>query len=256
MKRLPSVLIVPSNHRQGAEFSDVSLSLSNRYTLAIEAAGGLPWVLPATVATGTIEECVRRSDGIMLTGGDDVQPELYAPSLPPRLKRKINDPDPIRDLLEIRLIEALFHWRKPLLAICRGQQILNVAFGGTLVVDIATEIPHALNHQRLDLKDRLVHDVALTPGSHLAKIFGQASLGVNSSHHQAVAQVASPFRATAVSSDKVIEGLELDPTEAALLPFMIAVQFHPERLINRHPVFLELFRSFTRACVRAARKSV
>jgi putative glutamine amidotransferase len=256
MKKLPLILIVPSNHRQGAEFSDVSLSLSNRYTQAIEDAGGLPWVLPATLAAETIMECVRRSDGVMLTGGDDVQAELYAPSLPRRLRQKVHEPDPVRDLLEMLLIEAVFHWRKPLLAICRGQQILNVALGGTLLVDIASQLPKALNHQRTDRKDAIVHDVVLTPGSLLATLSGQTSLGVNSSHHQAVARVARPFQASAVSADGVIEGLELDPAEAKLLPYMLAVQFHPERLCSRHPVFLELFRSFTRACVPAGKKSV
>ena len=248
MKSRPLVLITPCTERKGAEFSDPSLSLSDRYPRAIVAAGGMPWVLPCWPAENVVAEAVRRCDGVMLTGGDDVQPKLYANDLPRRLERTVSPADAARDLWELLLIREVFRRRKPLLAICRGQQILNVALGGTLIVDIRTQVPRALNHCRLDRKDKIVHKVALTPGSILNKISGTQTLGVNSSHHQAVGRVAGALCVTGASPDGVVEGLELAGPSARLLPWLVAVQFHPERLFDEHDVFLELFRSFTRAC--------
>src|SRR5439155_18638898 len=103
----------------------------------------------------------RRCDGVMLTGGDDVQPKLYANRIPPKLRRTVGAADPARDLSELGLIRELFRQRKPLLAICRGQQMLSVALGGALIVDIARQVPGALDHSRLDRKDKIVHKVAL-----------------------------------------------------------------------------------------------
>jgi putative glutamine amidotransferase len=248
MKSRPLILVTPCSEHKGAEFLDVSLSLSECYPRAIVAAGGMPWVLPCSAPHSVISEAVRRCDGVMLTGGDDVQPKLYARRLPMRLKRTVNPPDPVRDLSELLLIREVFRQRKPLLAICRGQQILNVALGGTLIVDITRQVAGALNHVRLDQKDKIVHKVALTPGSILNKIAGEQTLGVNSSHHQAIGRLAEALRATAVSRDGVIEGLELAGSAAHLVPWLAGVQFHPERLFEKHGVFLELFRSFTRAC--------
>jgi putative glutamine amidotransferase len=248
MKSRPLVLITPCAERKGAEFLDPSLSLSDRYPRAIVAAGGMPWVLPCWPAENIVAEAVRRCDGVMLTGGDDVQPKLYANALPPRLERTVSPADATRDLWELLLIREVFRQHKPLLAICRGQQILNVALGGTLIVDIPTQMPRALNHGRLDRKDKIVHKVALTPGSILNKITGKQTLGVNSSHHQAVGRLGGSLCVTAVSPDGVVEGLELAEAARQRLPWLVAVQFHPERLFEKHEVFLALFRSFIRAC--------
>ena len=248
MKIKPLILITPGTDTKGAEFDDTSVSLSERYPRAIVAAGGVPWVLPCSAPAATVAEAVRRSDGVMLTGGDDVQPRLYTNKLSPRLKRTVSPADPVRDLMELTVIREVFQQHKPLLAICRGHQILNVALGGTLVVDISSQLPGALNHRRLDRKDKIVHKVALTPGSILNKITGKQVIGVNSSHHQAVGRVAEPLRVTATSPDGVIECLELAGLASRFLPWLLAVQFHPERLFEKHGDFLELFRSFTRAC--------
>jgi putative glutamine amidotransferase len=184
----------------------------------------------------------------MLTGGEDVQPKLYTKRLSPLLQKTVSTAELERDLFELMLIKEVFRQHKPLLAICRGQQILNVALGGTLVVDIRHQLPRALNHRRLDRKDQIVHDVELTPGTRLATITGRKKLGVNSSHHQAVARMAKPLRVTARSPDGVVEGLELQPAVADVLPFLLAVQFHPERLWARHREHLNIFRGFMRAC--------
>jgi putative glutamine amidotransferase len=124
-----------------------------------------------------------------------------------------------------------------------------VALGGTLVVDILSQLPRARNHRRPDKRSEVVHEVRLTPGSLLAKITGRQKLGVNSTHHQAVAKVAPPLKVTAVSSDGVIEGLELQRGAAGGLPFLLSVQFHPERLADRYPEHRAIFRVFAQACV-------
>ena len=243
----PLILISPSTQKRGVEFEDNSVSLSNQYCMAVAAAGGLPWIAPAIPARPLVAESVGRCDGVLLTGGDDVQTKLYAAKLDKKLKKTVSDPEPDRDLFELMLVDEAFRQHKPLFAICRGHQLVNVAFGGTLVVDIASQVPGALDHRRLDRKNDVVHDAELTDGSLLANIARDNKLGVNSSHHQAVAEVADPFTVTARSSDGVIEAMELKPG-AATLPFFLAVQFHPERLYARHAEHLRLFQTFVRAC--------
>lgn len=257
MKR-PLILISPDIESAGKEFGDLSISLSAKYEEAVIVAGGMPLTMPATDSPEIIAECVRRADGVMLTGGDDVQPELYGNGLPEKVRRTIGvTPDGgKRDYRELVLIDEVFRQRKPLLAICRGQQILNVALGGTLWADIPSQVPHALRHRRTDKRAQIVHEVRLTGGSLLAKITGEQKLGVNSTHHQAVGQVAGLLRATAVSDDGVIEGLELKPGAAGWLPFLLSVQFHPERLLDRYPEHEALFRVFIRACAQNRKTSL
>jgi putative glutamine amidotransferase len=256
MTSAPLILITASAQRSGAEFADRSLSLSTRYAASIVAAGGIPWAAPSLPSDGLVRAMVRRADGVLLTGGDDVQPELYVRQLAPKLKKTLSLPDPPRDLFELELIAEVFRQRKPLLAICRGLQMLNVSLGGTLLVDIASQVTGALNHTRLDQKDKIVHDVELTPGSLLARITGETVIGVNSSHHQAAGRVAGLLSVTARSADGVIEALELAPGAREQLPFLLAVQFHPERLSAAHRPHRALFESFVGACALQVQESL
>ncbi len=246
MAMAPLILVAPSTQRKGVEFADASISLSNRYAQAIIAAGGLPLILPCEPDAALTAAFVQRADGVMLTGGDDVQTKLFTTQMPAKLARTVSLPEPERDLLELQLIDEIFRQRKPLLAICRGHQMLNVALGGTLVVDIPTQLPHALEHRRMDRKTEPVHDMTLTPGSQLAGLLGCSTIGVNSTHHQSIDRVAVPLTISAQSEDGVVEAVELK--DAGQLPYLQSVQFHPERLYDRYPKFLELFRSFVRAC--------
>ena len=252
MNRAPLILVSPSTQRQGVEFSDASISLSNRYAQAVIEAGGVPVILPCTDSKELVAEYIRRTDGVMLTGGEDVQPKIYSPRLPENLAKTIGPIEPERDVLELLIIDEVFRQHKPLLAICRGHQILNIALGGDLIVDIPTQIPAAINHRRTNRKCDKVHEVALTPGSLLAKITGERTLGVNSTHHQAVGRVAKPLRVTAKSPDGIVEAMELK--NPGLLPYLLAVQFHPERLTDRYKEFLQIFKSFVGSCVSAAQK--
>jgi len=249
LKQPPLILISPHVEVKGDEFGDTSISLSETYQRAVMTAGGLPVVLPCIAARELVAECVRRCDGVLLTGGDDVNPKLYAKRLPPRLRKTVAAGPGERDLRELLLIDEVFRQRKPVFGICRGHQIINVALGGDLVVDIRSQIPRAINHRQLKKKSEIVHEARLTRDSMLAKITGKQKLGVNSTHHQAVGRVAKPLRVTAVSNDGVVEAMELKREESRLLPYFMTVQFHPERLATRHPEHQELFNSFIRACV-------
>lgn len=249
MAKPPLILVAPSTEQKGVEFGDTSLSLSEMYDRTVMACGGLPLAMPCTTSQEMVAECVRRSDGVLLTGGDDINPALYANGLPPRLRRTVGPPDRDRDLRELMVIDEVFRQRKPLLAVCRGHQLLNIALGGTLLFDIGTQRPGALDHRRMDRKSEIVHEVRLTAGSLLAKIAANQTLGVNSTHHQAVDRVADILEVVAVSSDGIVEGLQLRLEAAGALPFLLSVQFHPERLADRHAEHLAIFRSFIRVCM-------
>jgi len=222
--------------------------LSSNYTDAIASVGGLPWVASNRPLPGLAAAMVARADGVLLTGGEDVQASLYARGLPPKLRRALGKPDAPRDLFELQLIREVLRQAKPLLAICRGLQLLNVALGGDLLVDIPLQCRGALNHRRMDRKDKIVHDVELTPGSLLSTITGQSVMGVNSSHHQAVGRIAGLLGVAAWSEDGIVEALELAPARKPLSPFLLAVQFHPERLCRQHRPHRVLFESFVSAC--------
>lgn len=249
MKRAPLIVVSTMTEQKGAEFRDRSTSLSFWYTRALARAGGIPLLAPNFPEQKNLaREMVARADGVMLSGGDDLQPDLYDPALPRRIKAKAGGVDPARDLFEFQLIEQALQQRKPLLAICRGPQVLNVALGGGMVTDIPTERPKAMNHARKGDAHKRVHTVELADGSLIRKIFRQSTLRINSAHHQAVGELAPMLRATAKTSDGVIEAIELTQAEAKDAPFLLGMQFHPERLIDAHPEFLRPFKAFVKAC--------
>jgi putative glutamine amidotransferase len=256
MKRPPVILITPSFELRGVEFSDLSVSLSLRYVQAILDAGGLPLIAPATMDRALLSESVRHADGVLLTGGDDINPYLYEKKLSSAIRKTVNTtPDKgRRDAAEIILISEIFRQEKPVLAICRGHQMLHIAFGGKLVVDIPQQVPEAMNHRRVDKAFQIVHDAELAPGSLIAKICGNRRLGVNSTHHQAILQPAEPFIATARSRDGIVEAMELNPASDVRLPFLLGVQFHPERLMEKGERYRAIFRSFVKASQTAPRR--
>lgn len=250
MAKPPLILVSPSIEKRGVEFHDLSVSLSVKYDSAVTRAGGIPVTVPATDDRALLAEAVRRADGVLLTGGDDINSDLYDEHLPHAVRQTVEvTPDGGgRDWRELVLIDETFRQRKPLLAICRGHQLLNVAFGGGLIADIRRQVPGALHHQRLDKADEIVHEVPLTPGSLLARITGRRILGVNSSHHQAVAEPAGPFRAVARTRDGIVEAMELRPEAARRMPFLLSVQFHPERLAEKHAGHRAIFSRFVKVC--------
>src|SRR5204863_1320467 len=135
-------------------------------------------------------EVLGRVDALLLTGGADLDPKYYGEKPHPKLGPTFEE----RDAFELALVREALRRDLPLLAICRGHQVLNVAMGGTLVQDIRTQLPQAINHRRMDKRSEIVHEVELTRGGLLAKITGRQRLGVNSTHHQAVSDLAPPLK--------------------------------------------------------------
>ncbi len=242
----PLILVSPSTAPAGVEMGDPSISVSSRYLGSVLTAGGLPLSLPLTTDRATLAEAVAQCHGVLLTGGDDIDPRLYWPEVPATLLETCDLAETGRDEMELALLAEVFAQRRPLLAICRGHQMVNLFLGGTLYVDLPTQAPGAVAHNRMDVRNDVAHHVTLSPDSSFAAITGTTDLGVNSTHHQAIQRLAAPLRAVAVAEDGLIEATEFKPEERGRLPWFQSVQFHPERLAG--PEHTRLFRAFVEAC--------
>ncbi len=249
MKRSPLILISGSVQNEGPDIKDTYAALALNYPSAMLAGGGLPWFLPCLPEADYVSESVRRCDGIILTGGDDINPIFHRKGIPRSLANTIRPAAPGRDLFDLMLVDEAFRQAKPLLAICRGHQLLNVALGGTLIIDIPIEVKRGLNHRPLNGKNELVHEIGIEPRSGLARIVAATRMAVNSSHHQAVDRVAPLLQVVARSPDGIIEALEVKPRHTHAIPYMLSVQFHPERMVHSEPEHLAIFIDFTRACM-------
>jgi putative glutamine amidotransferase len=212
-------------------------ALPSYYVARVVEAGGVPVVLP-NVSAEEAPEYVARVDGLLLSGGVDVDPHAYGAEPHP----KLGEVDPVRDRFEIALVKAARTAGLPILGVCRGMQLANVAFGGTLFQDIPAQVPGAILHDQstVDLHQPS-HGVTLEEGTQLWKLVGAGRARVNSFHHQAVDRLAEGFRATARSSDGVLEAMEHESG-----PFFQCVQWHPERLAD-DPVTRALFQAFVAA---------
>ncbi len=213
------------------------------YAAAVEAAGGEPvWLEPENLAGVDPHEVLRDLDGLLLSGGVDLDPNHFGATVAPEASVEI---DPRRDAAELPLARAAWEADLPLLGICRGIQTLTVVAGGSLYQDLGL-IGHepALHQQRRVGKDEqaLAHPVHVEPGSRLAQAVGAGEQQVNSFHHQAVREAPDGFIITARSADGVVEGLE-DPRRT----FTVGVQWHPERMVDRHPAQRRLFAALVEA---------
>lgn len=238
----PRILVTGCFDSRGTEFGDSSISLSNRYCEAIIDAGGLPIVFPVSGRIKDVPEYIGLADGVLITGGEDIYPENYTDSLPLEVAETIRPGSRRRDDLEIALVKESFDQRRPLLAICRGHQILNVAMGGKLIADLKIERPEAIPHRDGELGCRLTHPLEVEADSLAADLFGRTGVVVNTSHHQAVAEPADRLRATARTEDGIVEIMEL--AEPDQTPFCMSVQFHPERFQEQNPGYQRLFQRF------------
>jgi putative glutamine amidotransferase len=208
-------------------------SVPKAYVAHVEAAGGRSIVLP-TVDASEAERYVDLVDGVVLSGGADVDPALYGEERHPQ----VTDVDRPRDLFEIAVARTAAARGRPLLGICRGVQVMNVALEGTLV-------QHRPEH-RSDVHD--AHPVDVEPGTRLSEVLGRASLPVNSHHHQAIDRCAARLRVSARAPDGTVEA-----AEAGDHPFFVGVQWHPERR-DDEPT-RRLFRAFVEAAARARARS-
>jgi len=203
------------------------------YVKSVILAGGDPWEL--SCADGPAEAAVSSCAGLLLPGGADVDPGRYGEARHP----SVTDVDVARDEYEIALVRAALAADLPVLAICRGLQVMNVAAGGSLIQDIPSQVGPAVPHQISQPKDAIAHDVGVVAGSRLEELMGAAVVGgrlrVNSRHHQAVARVAPGFAVTSLAPDGVIEALEKPDAR-----FCVGVQWHPENFVDSG-TFLPLF---------------
>lgn len=206
------------------------ITLNTAYVRALEGAGLVPLAIPMILAPDRAAAALEAVRGLVLTGGEDVAPARYGAAPHPRL----GDVDPARDAAELALIDAARRRRLPILAICRGIQILNVALGGTLYQDLDSERPGPVPHNEASN-----HAVRVEAGSLLERTLGTRSASVNSRHHQAIRDLAPGLKAVAWADDGVIEAAE--PADAGA-PWIVAVQWHPEDLTER-----ALFDGFARA---------
>ncbi len=202
-----------------------AFSLLRAYVDAILEAGGVPVLIPVSLPVSLVPILLERLDGLILSGGGDIHPQFFQGEPHPL----IEEVDVERDALELTLARRAAESQKPLLGICRGCQVLNVALGGTLYTHIPDQRQDSLDHSRPDAERRaLAHAVHLQPQSLLAEILGQEMLQVNSLHHQGIASVGNGLRPNAWAEDGLIEGIELPQA-----PFVIGVQWHPEWLTDQ-----------------------
>ena len=192
------------------------------YVRAVVTAGGVPLLLSPLMGPSLAARALDGVDGLVLTGGEDIDPAWYGTEPSPLL----SPPSRERDLFELALFAAARQRELPLLGICRGIQLINVAMGGNLYQDIPSERPGAVEHRPEGARDSRSHRVRLHPGSRAAQALGATSLSVNSSHHQAIRDLAPGLVATGWTDDQLIEAAETP----AGTPWLLAVQWHPEEM--------------------------
>lgn len=232
---LLTVLALAACHREQRPLVGISCArnasggttLAKTYTNAITRAGGLPVILPTVSDPAVARDLLEQLDGIVFSGGEDVDPSRYGEEV----WNETVYVDSIRDNSDFLLAEAALASGKPILAICRGHQMMNVAMGGSLIQDIPTQVPDSLRHG-----GGAMHKIGVEKDSFLYRLYGQDSLEVNSFHHQAVKDPAPGVRVTARAPDGVIEAYEA--------PGVIAVQFHPEKMVEDDPFWLPLFEAY------------
>jgi len=210
------------------------------YITAIHKAGGFPILIPTVIDPPSPAALAQRLDGLLLTGGGDIDPTRFKSQPHP----KVYGVSPERDALELALVEAFLAAGKPLLAICRGIQVLNVAFGGTLHTHIADQLENPLKHDWFPgyPRDKLAHTVSLKCDSILHKILGADEIPVNSLHHQGIAKVGGGLEAIGFAPDGLVEALVVEGAG-----FALAVQWHPECL-PEDPGMQALFFAFVDSC--------
>ncbi len=218
-----------------------SFCLSRMYIESVEAAGGVPLLLASAADGVSLERMVGAVDGLVLSGGTDVDPAHFGEEPVPAGGELC----PERDAFELALAKLALAADMPLLGICRGMQVLNIAAGGDIYQDMASQMEEPLlKHFQQAPRWYPTHGITVLQGTILASLLGSGPARVNSYHHQAVRKVAPGFVVSARSGDGVIEAVE-----AKGLLFALGVQCHPEAMWKKHPVFLNLFRKLVEVAV-------
>ena len=207
---------------------------------AVIQAGGAPVLLPAVGDKKTLDRIESAINGLLLPGGDDISPIHYGQEPHPALEDISPDCDNCQLYIPRRILSQ--ERPKPILAICRGAQLLNVAAGGTLHQDVPSQIANPIQHRQISNTSLAQHTIHIRSGSILHTIFGTERIRSNSYHHQSIDRIADGFVVSAESSDGVIEAIEMPGA-----PFVVGVQCHPEALCEVEPAYQNLFRRFVSA---------
>ncbi|HSD83633.1 MAG TPA: gamma-glutamyl-gamma-aminobutyrate hydrolase family protein, partial [Anaerolineae bacterium] len=225
MKTQPVIGVTASIDQRAAAYGE-TYSLTRKYAEGVVQAGGIPIIVPHNLDEEALHALLDRLDGVLLSGGGDIDPAWFGEEAHPAT----GEIEPDRDRVELTLARWLVEQEKPFLAICRGIQVLNVAWGGSLIQDIPAQVPGAVPHsfdRKTTPRHYLAHSVKIDPASHLARVMQLDTAQTNSWHHQAIKQVADRLRVTAVAPDGIIEAVEVPGQRCAL-----GVQWHPEWLFE------------------------
>jgi len=206
------------------------------YSEAVIAAGGIPFLLPVIKDKNDVKFLLKKIDGLLLTGGNDVPPQRYGE----KNHEKTVCVHPDKDISDTALVETATQMKKPILAICYGIQLVNVALGGSLIQDIPSEVKAPIIHKNSQ-NDHYTHVVSIKKDSLLYKIAGTDRIEANSTHHQAIKRLGKGLKDTAHTADGIIEAIEYID-----YPFFVGVQWHPERMTDS-PHHLALFNAFIKA---------
>jgi len=219
-----------------------AFGLNQPYVDAITNAGGIPILLSLDLSNDDVDMLLPRLDGVLLTGGYDIDPRQYGNQPHPM----VEGIDADRDRVEVHMTHRMIQMQKPFFGICRGCQVINVAMGGSLYEHLPEQLAGEISHDRHDKpRNYLAHTVNVEPDSQLMKIMTNHQNQVNSLHHQGVRRLAQELWGTALAPDGLVEAFELPGH-----PFGLAVQWHPEEL-KEHAGMRKLFRVFVQSCVAA-----
>ena len=244
----PVIGITASIEHRPPAFGE-TYALSRKYAEGVLQAGGVPVIVPHNLGEDSLRALLDRLDGVLLSGGGDLDPVLFGEETHPATC----EIEPDRDRVELTLARWIVEREVPFLAICRGIQVLNVALGGSLLQDIPTQVPDALPHsfdRKTTPRNYLAHPVKIDPNSQLARIMQLEAASTNSWHHQSIKQAADRLRVAAVAGDGVIEAVEVPGQR-----FAIGVQWHPEWLFEERLEHRRLFEELVRASTDGHRNS-
>ena len=223
---MPIIGLTCKTSTQGYNF------LPNEYMKAIELAGGIPFLIPCIESIDTIQQVAQRIDGLLLSGGKDVDPVWYGEE-----PAGVQEIDPCKDFLEMTLTKLVLGRNIPILGICRGAQMLNVVCGGTLHQHL-----QGLKHYQKAPTNYPTHEIDIKQDTLLYKIIGKENVRVNSFHHQSIKDIAPGFIVSAVAKDGVIEAIEKKDQQ-----FILGLQFHVEYFYEKEP-FNHIFLYFVKEC--------
>lgn len=218
------------------------INVSSDYSNVISDSGGIPMLIPIleNYDESIIERIVQSIDGLLLTGGEDIDSKFYSEEAHVVKVHELMKRDPERDSFEFALLKEAFKAGIPILGICRGLQLINVSFGGSLYGDLKRASTSDIEHlASLEDKMQLIHSVTIKKNSLLDEIFHLQELSVNSFHHQSIKKLAMGFEMIAKSEDEIIEGIVYQGSQ-----WILGVQWHPEMLYKKYEIHGKLFEKF------------